>query len=146
MNNTKHFPRCGLLAVLALSCGAAFSADDHFAISRFEIVGNSLLSQEAINTAVAPSIGPDKVYGDIQKALEALELAYRKHGYSAVQVHIPEQELSQSVVRIEVAESRLNEIVVSGNRHFDEANIRASLLPLHTGTPPNLAADRKSVV
>ena len=140
MHNNKNLPRCSLLALLALTCGAAFSADDHFAISRFEVVGNSLLSQETINTAVAPAIGPDKVYGDIQKALEALELAYRKLGYSAVQVHIPEQELTQGVVRIDVAESKLNNIVVSGNQYFDEANIRASLRPLKTGVPPNLSA------
>ena len=134
--------RAGLFAVFALatSARASFAADDHFAISRFEVVGNSLLSQDVINAAVAPAIGPDKVYGDIQKALEALELAYRKQGFSAVQVHIPEQELSQGVVRIDVAESRLNNIIVSGNKYFDEANIRASLLPLKKGEPPNLGA------
>ncbi|MDB5824640.1 MAG: hemin-binding protein [Herminiimonas sp.] len=129
--------RCALAALLAFSSPAAFS-EEHFSISRFEIVGNSLLSQQDIDAAVMPLTGSNRVFGDIQKALEALEVAYRRKGFSAVRVHVPEQELSQGSVRIEVMESRLANIVVSGNQHFDEANIRASLLPLETGKSPAL--------
>jgi hemolysin activation/secretion protein len=126
-----------LAAFLIFFCGPTYP-DDHFSISRFEVVGNSLLSQQDIDAAVMPLTGPDRVFGDIQKALEALELTYRRKGFSAVRVHIPEQELSQGAVRIEVIESRLVNIIVSGNQHFDEANIRASLLPLKTGKSPEL--------
>jgi hemolysin activation/secretion protein len=132
-----NLQRCAASVLLTFSCATAF-CDDRFSISRFEVVGNSLLSRQEIDAAVMPLTGPDRVFGDIQKALEALELAYRKKGFSAVRVHIPEQELSQGLVRIEVVESRLVNIVVSGNQHFDDANIRASLVPLQTGQSPAL--------
>jgi hemolysin activation/secretion protein len=132
-----NLSQCALAAFLTFKCALAFS-DDHFSISRFQVVGNTLLSQGEIDAAVLPLTGPNRVFGDVQKALEALELAYRRKGFSAVRVHIPEQELTQGQVRIDVLESALSKIIVQGNQHFDEANIRASLVTLKTGESPNL--------
>ena len=124
--------------LLALTCHAASAADERFDIRRFQVEGNRLLPAADIGRALDPLLGPGKVYGDIQKALEALEFAYRRAGYSAVQLHVPEQELTGGVVRIEVSESRIGTVTVSGNQHFDDANIRASLVALRPGAAPRL--------
>jgi hemolysin activation/secretion protein len=73
----------------------------------------------------------------VQKALEALELAYRKAGYGAVQVYLPEQELNRGVVTLRVVESRVGKIEVSGNKHFSSENIRRSVPALQEGETPN---------
>jgi len=125
-----------LLAAVLVAPGLA--QDEQFDIVRFQIEGNTLLTDADAQGAVAPLVGTKRVYGDIQKALEALERAYRIAGYSAVQVYVPEQELTGGVVRLQVTEGVIGKVVISGNRRFDDANIRASLPALKEGRAPNL--------
>lgn len=128
-----------LTAVLASAYMTVSAAEDQrFHIARFQVDGNTLLPDAEVQHAVAPLAGPERVYGDIQKALEALEVAYRKAGFSAVQVYVPEQELSTGVVRIQVTESVLGKVTISGARYFDNDNVRGSLPALKEGRPPNL--------
>ncbi len=120
------------------SASAPAAADEHFDIKRFQVEGNSLLTAQQVEQTVGPYSGPKRVYGDVQRALEALENAYRQDGYSAVQVFVPEQELTSGVVRIQVVETVIGKITVSDNKHFSEENIRASLPALQAGVTPNL--------
>jgi len=122
-------------ALCATPCAAQ---DERFNIDRFQVEGNTLLPQAEIQILLAPLTGPARVYGDIQKALEALENAYRRAGYSTVQVHVPEQELTGGVVRIEVTEAVIGKVLVSGNAFFDTPNVRAGLPALREGKVPNL--------
>ena len=130
---------CALAAALAtLASASCLAQDERFDIGRFQIEGNTLLPADEVERIVAPLAGPKRVYGDIQKALEALEGAYRKAGYSTVQVYVPEQELTSGVVRLQVTEGVIGKVTISGNKHFDTANIRASLPELKEGRAPNL--------
>jgi len=133
----QHLMQCLLGLALAIS-GASALAEERFRIEHFQIDGNSLLAVDEVQRLVAPFTGDARDYGDVQKALEALEGAYRRLGYSAVQVYVPEQELTSGVVKIQVTENTLAKIVVTGNQHFSEDNIRASLPPLQIGQSPNL--------
>src|SRR5258707_11901453 len=109
------------LSGMALIAAAASAfADDGFTITRFEVEGNSLLPADEVQRLLQPMSGPHRVYGDIQHALEALENAYRKAGYTAVQVYVPEQELTSGVVRLQVTENRIGKITVTGNQHFSK--------------------------
>ena len=108
-----------------------------FDIERFDVQGASLLSPAEVGGSVAPYAGKRRDFGDVQRALEALENAYRARGYSAVQVYLPEQELDKGVVVLKVIESRIAKLEIKGNKFFDEANVRASLPSLRPGTTPN---------
>lgn len=120
-----------------LSVSAAAQDDERFEIRRFSVEGNTLLTAERISELVAPFTGRQKVYGDVQRALEALEGAYRRAGYNTVQVYVPEQELTQGVVRLVVGEGAIGKVTVTGNSHFSEANVRAGLPALKEGAVPN---------
>ena len=124
-----------LANILAAPC---LADDDAFDIVRFQIEGNTLLPDAEAQQVVAPQLGPKRVYGDIQKALEALEQAYRKRGYSTVQVYVPEQELTGGVVRLQVTEGVIGKVLISGNKYFDAGNIRRGLPALQEGRAPNL--------
>lgn len=132
--------RCLLAAcfALGLSCGPVLAEDPKFDIQRYEVRGNTLLSADEIAAVVAPFQGTGRVYGNIQQALEALENAYRAKGFGTVNVHVPEQEITSGVVRLEVIEAVLGRVQVEDNKHFDTANVRAALPALKEGTPPNL--------
>ncbi|MGP1678091.1 MAG: ShlB/FhaC/HecB family hemolysin secretion/activation protein [Burkholderiales bacterium] len=127
-----------LSSLAALVAAPCLAQDEHFDIVRFQVEGNTLLPQAQVDGILAPLAGPKRVYGDIQKALEALEGAYRAAGYSTVQVYVPEQELTSGVVRLEVTEGVVGKVIISGNKYFDDANIRASLPQLKEGRAPNL--------
>lgn len=111
-----------------------------FEIQRYIVEGNTLLSQSQVDKAVAPFTGKDRDFGDIQKALEALQDAYSSRGYSAVRVSIPEQDIRAGQVRLSVAEAHLRRVQVQGNRFFSQGNVRAALPSLKEGTSPNTGA------
>ncbi len=128
------------LAVLALSAGAAETDNGmgRFEISHFKVEGNTLLSSQEVDKILAPFTGKERDFGHVQRALEALEATYHQHGFKVVQVALPEQELNQGVVKLQVIETRIGKVTVEGNQIFDEANIRHSLPYLREGETPNL--------
>jgi len=130
-----------LAILLAVSAFApAVHAQDviRFDISRFDVQGNTLLPQPEVERIVAAHAGKSRDFGDVQRALEALEEAYRAAGYSVVTVELPEQELDRGVVRLNVVQTRIGRVSVRSNQYFDEANIRRSLPNLQGGQSPNL--------
>lgn len=138
-------------ALLAAALPAATAADGagdpigRFDISRFQVEGNTLLPASAVQSLLAPYAGTRRDFGDVQRALEALEAAYRARGYNVVQVVLPEQELNNGVVVLRVVETRIGKVIVQGNKHFDEANIRRSLPLLREGQSPNVAEISESL-
>ena len=117
---------------------AAPAADPRFQIDKFTVRGATLITAGELQLILAPYIGKDKDFGDVQKALEALEKAYTSKGYSAVQVILPEQQIDRGEVEFNVVEARIGKVVVEGNKYFDEANIRASLPQVQQGQAPNI--------
>jgi len=114
-----------------------------FEIQRYIVEGNTLLSQSVVDKTVSPYTGKDRDFGDIQKALEALQDAYSSRGYNAVRVSIPEQDIRAGQVRLRVVEARVRRVRVQGNKFFDEANVKAGLPSLKEGAPPNTKAISK---
>jgi len=108
-----------------------------FDIARYRVEGNTLLPAEEVERTVAPYTGKGRDFGDVQKALEALQDAYGARGYSAVSVYLPEQELARGEVLLKVVEAKISKLQVSGNKFYDEGNIRRSLPALAEGTVPN---------
>lgn len=108
-----------------------------FDIQRFEVVGDNVLGADAVQKLVAPFTGTLKDFGDIQRALESLENAYRKLGYGVIQVLLPEQDITRGVVRFNINEPRVGKVNVEGNQHFSTANIRRSLPSVKEGEIPN---------
>jgi len=157
---TVGAPRCRLLAaaagsLFALCASSAIAqapkpqpprpqsqapAPPRFAIQRFLVEGNSLLARGELDRILTPFSGNDRDFGDIQRALEALQDVYAGRGYNAVRVSVPEQDIRSGQVRLRVVEARIRRVQVQGNRFFDEENIRAGLPSLKEGTSPNTRA------
>jgi hemolysin activation/secretion protein len=148
MQGGRKLAQCVSGIALALSCalGAApiaaqiteqVPAAPRFAIQRFIVEGNSLLPRDEVERIVQPFAGPDRDFGDVQRALEALQDTYLERGYSAVRVLVPEQDLVAGQVRLQVIEARIRNVRVEGNKYFSEANVRAGLPTVVPGEPPN---------
>jgi len=127
---------CGFL--LALHLGTVSAQDSpRFDIHGYVVEGNTLIQPADVDALLKPYTGTQRDFGDIQRALEALQAAYRAHGYSAVRVLIPEQDIRAGQVRLQVIEGKLRKIRVEGNKFFDEANLRASIPALKEGDTPS---------
>lgn len=109
-----------------------------FEIKRFILEGNTILSSDKTVTLLVKHTGKSRNFGDIQQAMERLEQAYRDRGYTMVTVVLPEQELTNGEVRLQIIEPRVKEVKIDGNKHFDSANIIASLPTLKTGESPRV--------
>ena len=127
-----------LVLALTLAAQSARSQDVTFDIQRFDIQGNTLLPAEQLEALVAPFTGKGRVFGDIQKAQDALEDAYRAKGYSTVNVYLPEQEITRGTIHMTVTEAVIDKVNISGNQFFSTENVRASLPNLREGAAPNL--------
>lgn len=149
-NMISNMPRwiTGIGGVAVLSCALSAQAQveasqknrtEHFEIVRFEVQGNTLLPSASVDQLLSPFAGKDRDFASVQMALEALKAAYRQKGYNVVNVILPEQELNQGIVKLQVIETKIGKIIVRGNQHFDDANIRNSMPTLQEGKTPNLA-------
>jgi hemolysin activation/secretion protein len=108
-----------------------------FDIARYRVEGNTILAADEVERIVSGYTGKARDFGDVQRALEALQEAYRERGYSAVQVYLPEQELARGEVLLKVVEGRISKLEIAGNKFFDNANIERSLPALAEGSVPN---------
>lgn len=114
------------------------SDEPRFEIQRFIFEGATLVRPEQLEAATRQYTGPNRVFGDVQRALEVVERAYSDAGWSAVQVVLPEQELARGEIRFQIIEAKIGRVIVEGNKFFDEANIRASVPSLAPGQAPNI--------
>lgn len=135
---TTRLPAAYFALVLASACAGACAEEQRFDITRFDVVGNTLLPEDKVQALLAPYTGSRRNFGDVQRALDALENAYRAAGYGAVQVALPEQEATSGAVRLEVLEAKIGKVAVIGNRHYSADNVRRGLPALQPGTSPNL--------
>ncbi|MGZ8243675.1 ShlB/FhaC/HecB family hemolysin secretion/activation protein [Methylomagnum sp.] len=131
-----------LLLPLLLGAPAAWGQTDEasFAIKRYQIEGNTLIPQAEAEAAVQGLTCASCAFETIEKAIEALQNRYRAAGHGTVLVTVPEQELTEGVIRLQVIEPKIEAVQVQydppeGKDSFDEANIRASLPALREGEP-----------
>ena len=143
-----------LTLILSAACVAAEqatavvgvpAAKAQFDIHEYRVLGNTVLSNREIETALYPLLGDHKTIEDVQAARAALEKVYHDRGYGTVFVDIPEQDITQQIVRLKVTEGRLNSVRIAGARYFSEGRILAEIPAAQAGTVPNLTELQKQL-
>lgn len=76
-----------------------------FEVRQFRFEGHSLLPQESLQELVAPFVGRTLTFFELQQAADAVASAYRQAG-SLARVFLPEQEVQEGVVTLQIIESR----------------------------------------
>jgi hemolysin activation/secretion protein len=119
---------------------ARANATPHFALKAFEIRGDTLLSTEALTAVLAKHTGTNVVLTNILAAASDLQQEYRNRGYPTVRVAIPQQQVTNQMVKLQVFEGRLSAIEVTKNRFFSSNNVMRALPSLHTNLILNSVA------
>ncbi|MDR0280254.1 MAG: ShlB/FhaC/HecB family hemolysin secretion/activation protein [Paucimonas sp.] len=142
----RRRPRClAALGALALAVGmAAANADEAPAeaqrkvdIAEYVVRGNSVLDARAIEEAVYPFLGPQRSMQDIEGARDALQDAYQSRGYQSVYVELPEQQVADGVVYLQVSETKVGRVRVVGAKHYSPKDVREEVPALVEGAVPD---------
>jgi hemolysin activation/secretion protein len=116
------------------------AAENRFDVHEYRVLGNTVLPIRDIETVLYPLLGDQKTLADVETARAALEKTYHDRGFGTVFVDIPEQDVTDKIVRLKATEGRLHEVHIAGARYFSERKILAAVPAAATGTVPNLPA------
>ncbi|HEX7816245.1 ShlB/FhaC/HecB family hemolysin secretion/activation protein [Dyella sp.] len=111
-----------------------------FDVNEYLVRGNTVLDSEAIESTVEPFLGPDRSMDDVHSARDALQKAYQDKGYQSVVVDIPQQQVKNGVILLQVLENRIGRVHVEGAKYHSPQEIRDAVPSLAEGTVPNFSA------
>lgn len=123
---------------VAQAAAPAAPADPRFDVWEYQVEGAERLDATVIERVVYRHLGPQRSIDDVEAARDELETAYRDAGFGTVLVNIPEQDVAEGVVRLEVIEGRIERLQVTGSRYFSLGRIRAKVPALAAGAVPYL--------
>lgn len=104
-----------------------------FAVTTFQVEGNTILEQSKIDRLLETFKGGERQMKDVEQARVELEKLYHTAGYPTVLVNLPEQTIENGVVRLQVVEGHLLSITVTGNEYYSWSNIRGKMPSLTPG-------------
>ena len=102
-----------------------------FEVKGYELIGNTLLSSNLVELIFQPYISNNMTLDRLRGALVDLQTVYRERGFATVSVSLPQQTLSDKIVKVRVFEGRLSEITIVNNHYFSSNNVMRALPGLH---------------
>ncbi|NIQ03231.1 MAG: hypothetical protein GWM98_24925 [Nitrospinaceae bacterium] len=102
-----------------------------FIVKKFVVEGNTLIDDETIAPLLDVGDGLEATLGVLHLIAQEITSLYAQEGYILSRAYLPEQEIVDGVVKIQVVEGRIGQIVVEGNDWFDREDILAWLDPLY---------------
>lgn len=106
-------------------------------IAEYIVRGNTVLDARTIEKAVTPFLGPERTLKDVEGARDALLAAYQAAGYQSVYVDLPEQQVTQGVVFLQVNETRVGRVRVVGAEYNSPVDVRDQVPALKEGGVPD---------
>ena len=140
------------LLTMPLSAGSAESQPPKaaapvklFPILEYRVEGNTILAAIDVERAVTPYLGVGKSIKDVEAARLNLEKLYHERGYQTVLVNIPQQEVSDGVVHLQVVEAPIGHVQVKGSKYHSLQVINATIPELQPGVVPNFNEVQKEL-
>lgn len=84
-------------------------SDLRVTIKAFKFVGNTLIGEPELQAALAPWVGKEAGYSDLQEALNAVSETYRRHGWFA-RPQLPVQDVTEGIITINIIEGKLGAV------------------------------------
>jgi hemolysin activation/secretion protein len=137
----RRAPQALVLALAINAAGAQAAPGEAAArlvnINEYIVRGNTVLEARDIESAVYPYLGPDRTLADIESAREALQTIYQERGFQSVYVDLPEQQVADGIVFLQVSETKVGRVRVVGAQHYSPLTIRDEVPALKEGEVPN---------
>jgi hemolysin activation/secretion protein len=98
-------------------------------VKKIVLVGGSAISMRTIDRVLAGHEGRRLAASQLRDIAKRVEELYHAHGYLLARVFLPEQEITDGVVKFQVVEGRYGHVVVEGNDFYTERFIRRFFWP-----------------
>lgn len=130
----RSLNRILLVPLVFIFCSCTLvAAEMTFEIRGYEITQNELLPDGDIQELLWPYIGYAKTAEDVEEARTAVEKYFQQQGYLRTMVSIPQQTLESRIVRLEVVETKITRVKVTGNRYYTKKMLLRELPSIAPG-------------
>ncbi len=117
----------------AVNTPAVPAGEARFEVSEFRVIGNTLLDVIDVESVLMRFLGPGKTGADVDAARQVLEQRYREAGYPTVLVNVPEQAVTEGVVRLQVVEGKVERLSIKGSKYYSLSLIKKQVPGLAEG-------------
>jgi hemolysin activation/secretion protein len=100
-------------------------------VKTYRIEGNTVLPPQDFGV-LSDYTGINVTFPRLREGLGKVQLRYRELGFPTISVTLPQQRITNGLIRVKVVEGRLGQIRVTGNGHFSPDNVRRALPSLTT--------------
>lgn len=142
-NNTIKW--VSLLMTLLLSTVAHSAEKPTFNIFEFKVLGNTVLENGPIETSIYDFMGENKTIDDVQAARKALEKTYHDNGYLTVSVVIPQQDVDNGLVKLQVVEGTVEQLRVKNSQYHSLKEIKSRVTEFSEGNVPHFPTVKKQL-
>ncbi|MFT5103718.1 MAG: hemolysin activation/secretion protein, partial [Candidatus Latescibacterota bacterium] len=94
-----------------------------FFVKKIEVEGSSLFPKEELEALVNLDQGKEISMGVLLLLVQELTSYYVSQGYFLSKAYIPAQKLKDGIIKINIAEGKINKVEVSGNESLDSKDI-----------------------
>jgi hemolysin activation/secretion protein len=105
-------------------------AGPRFIVKKIKVEGNTLINDATLAPILEVGDGLEVTLGILQLMAQEITSLYSMEGYILTRAYVPEQEIENGVVTIQVVEGKLGKVEVEGNQIFKGEEILARLQPL----------------
>lgn len=107
--------------------------DVQIPVQKIEITGNSRFSSEQLHRLVADAEGKELSLNQLWNVTQKITQYYQQRGYTYSRAYLPQQNLSQGVVRINVLEAYYDKTVINNQSRSQNWLIENTVAPLKQG-------------
>ena len=116
-----------------------------FDLLELRVKGNTLIEKKQLERTIYPFLGPNKSVDTVEEARAALEKLYQIQGYQTVSVDIPEQDVQNGTIYLQVVQGKISRLRIKDSRYFSLGKIRAGVPELAEGNVPNFPKMQKQL-
>lgn len=85
-------------------------------VNSIEVAPSEILTQEEIQPILSKYAGRNLFITDIQNMIDEINNLYAEKGFVTAKAYLPEQQVSNGLIRIDLIESRIGNVTLQGNR------------------------------
>ncbi len=116
-----------------------------FDLLELRVKGSTKIDKRQLERTIYPFLGPKKSLDNVELARAALEELYKTQGYQTVLVDIPEQDVKNGIVYLQVVEGKVSRLKVKDSRYFAMGKIKAGVPELAEGNVPHFPTMQKQL-
>ncbi|SAL27161.1 hemolysin activation/secretion protein-like protein [Caballeronia humi] len=104
-----------------------------FAVSRFELSGNTAIATPDLLALLTDDTGPARSLDDLNAAAARINAYYRAHGYLVARAYVPPQQIDNGLVRIAISEGRYGTVELANQSRTRDSVLKRFATPERLG-------------